>query len=209
MIFEGIARRVAGMGLPMLGQALLGPAGGVVANLVAGALGLETDEPEALERALITNPAAAERLAELQERNRHDIEVFAQQAAAQQVGTVNQTMQAEARSEHAWTRTWRPFWGFVTAIAFFITILGLVGFLFAIAISGEWGALSALPAIIQALMILYSVPGAILGVTAWHRGKMQRVRAGELPERGQGVLSMWRSMRSPDAVSGPNAVPSV
>lgn len=188
MDFSRLIRRLAGSGLPMLGQALAGPAGGVVANMIAGRLGLETEDPAMIEQAIAANPGRIADLQELQIEKRHELEIFAQQAATQAVSQVNETMRIEARAEDPWSRRWRPFWGFVSAVAFGVAILGVLVLAFSAAWSGEWGALGAIPPIVNALMILFGIPGAILGITAHHRGRMQRVQAGEIigdrPVRG-------------------------
>lgn len=199
MNFENLARRIAGMGLPLLGQALGGPAGRTVAAMIGGALGLETDDPAEIEAAIVADPARVDQLRELQARQSHEIEMFAQQAAAERVATVNETMRVEARSGDAWSRRWRPFWGFASAVAFVISILGVLGLAFSVAFSGEWQALNAIPPIVNAIMILFGIPGAILGITAHHRGVMQRIQAGEIPGQStRGILDMFSRVRRDD-----------
>ncbi|MEC7571952.1 MAG: hypothetical protein VX394_07850, partial [Pseudomonadota bacterium] len=60
MAFENLARRLAGEALPLLGQAVAGPAGATVATMIAGRLGLDSEDPDMIERALAADP---ERLA--------------------------------------------------------------------------------------------------------------------------------------------------
>lgn len=209
MNFSNLIRRVAGAGLPLLGQALAGPAGRTVAAMIGGALGLETDNPDEIEAALAADPDRLADLRELETRQRHDLEMFAEQAAAQAIETVNAQMGVEARAEDAWSRRWRPFWGFTSAAAFFVAIGGVLVLVFSIAWSGNWDALSAVPPIVNAFMILFTIPGAILGVTAWHRGKMQRIRAGEIgAEQGRGVFDMWRAVRRDDTPTPDVSVPT-
>lgn len=104
------------------------------------------------------------------ERIAADLEQGEQNLAA----VVNQTMQAEARSEHWMQWAWRPFWGFVSAIAFAFVclltcVLGYQGIL-----GGKPEAIAAIPQLVAAFATLFAIPGAILGVTAWHRGKQKR-----------------------------------
>jgi hypothetical protein len=89
-------------------------------------------------------------------------------------GVVNQTMQIESKSEHWPQYSWRPFWGFVSAVAFlavcvFCCILG-----YRAVMGSDPTALATIPQLISSFATLFAIPGAILGVTAWHRGKEKR-----------------------------------
>lgn len=87
---------------------------------------------------------------------------------------VNQTMQAEGRSEHWMQWAWRPLWGIISAFAFLLVVI-LCGVLAIIGIvAGKAEALVMIPQLVMAFTGLFSIPGAILGVTAWHRGKEKR-----------------------------------
>ena len=87
---------------------------------------------------------------------------------------VNQTMQIEAKAEHWPTYSWRPFWGFVSGTAFLL-VAGLCCFLGWQAVAEKQSeALAMIPQLVTAFAALFAIPGAILGVTAWHRGAMQR-----------------------------------
>ena len=87
---------------------------------------------------------------------------------------VNQTMQAEAKSEHWPQYSWRPAWGFISAIAFGF-VVGLCCYLgYKAGIGGDPTALLMVPQLVTAFATLFAIPGAILGVTAWHRGKQKR-----------------------------------
>lgn len=89
---------------------------------------------------------------------------------------VNQTMQTEAKSEHWPQYSWRPFWGFVSGGAFGF-VVGLCCYLgFKAVIGGNPQALAMVPQLVTAFSTLFAIPGAILGVTAWHRGKEKRER---------------------------------
>ena len=106
------------------------------------------------------------------------------EAETRRLESVNQTMQAESRSEHWPQYSWRPFWGFASAAAFFI-VTAFVCVLGWQAIQGRMPeALPVLPMLISSFATLFAIPGAILGVAAWHRGKQQRLAAGETPQLG-------------------------
>jgi len=93
------------------------------------------------------------------------------EAGTAQVVAVNQTMQAESKSEHWAQWAWRPFNGFAFGITLFCNY--------------------ALPALVNCLILPFfkethqpltsgTIPpeafmawGAMLGITAWHRGVMK------------------------------------
>jgi len=115
-------------------------------------------------------------------------------AEAAKLRAVNETMQAEARSEHWPQWLWRPLWGLTSALCFMVVCF-LVGWLVYQALTlGRMEALTAIPQVISAFAALFAIPGAILGVTAWHRGKKQRIQAGEQLEPGllNQVVSAFR-----------------
>lgn len=101
------------------------------------------------------------------------------QEETKRLQTVNATMQAETKIGDPWSAKWRPFWGFTSAVAFVLAIIGII-VLAAYAIStGKSDLLKEIPSLIFQLAALFSIPGAILGVASWHRGQMQRITAGK------------------------------
>jgi hypothetical protein len=98
---------------------------------------------------------ALEEIAARLEEGSNRVEIAALQA-------VNQTMQAESKSEHWMQWAWRPFVGFIFGITF-------VGVYFVLPLA------KIVPPEIPAnawLMI-----GAVLGVASWHRGAQKREQA--------------------------------
>ncbi|MFT6915619.1 MAG: hypothetical protein ACJAWL_001929 [Motiliproteus sp.] len=89
-------------------------------------------------------------------------------------------MRVEATSENWWSSAWRPFWGFVSATAFGIISIAITVFFAILAYKDPSEAIKTLPTFITSLAALFAIPGAILGVSAWHRGQAQRIRAGEV-----------------------------
>lgn len=96
----------------------------------------------------------------------------------QALTTVNTTMQAEANSA-GWSGKWRPFWGFVSAVAFGVAVLGLLVLAGLAIYKGKPEYLKVLPDLIFNLTLLFGIPGSILGVASWHRGVMQRRQTGD------------------------------
>lgn len=87
---------------------------------------------------------------------------------------VNRTMQAESKSEHWPQYSWRPFWGFISGIAFLFVAMLCCYLGYKAVVSGKTEILRMIPELVTAFAMLFSIPGAILGVTAWQRGKQKR-----------------------------------
>ena len=171
---------------PLLGTVIGGPGGSLVGSLVANVLGVE-DKPDSIAKALESvTPDQRAALIELQESNKHELAKLTLQKAISDneldtntISEVNQSIRIEAQQGHKWSGAWRPIWGFVSAGAFGIAVLGIL-ILAGIAIGNDNKELLAvIPQLIIQLAALFAIPGAILGVASWHRGKKQRIEAGE------------------------------
>lgn len=90
------------------------------------------------------------------------------------IASVNETIQAEAKSSNWWTSGWRPYWGFISGTAFLFVCILVCILAYKAVLGGVPEAMAMIPQVIGAFAALFAIPGAILGVTAWHRGKMQR-----------------------------------
>lgn len=189
---KGLVSNVA----PVLGNAIAPGFGGIATALISSALGVE-NEPEAMVAAIEgASPETIARLQEVESNNKAELEQLKIQREIKQIETdgkaieaVNTTIQVETKSEDKWTRRWRPFWGYISAAAFFISVLGIL-VLIAYAIgTKQISLIGEIPGIITALFTLFTIPGAILGVSAWHRGVKQRVEAGEQRPSGVSLTS--------------------
>ena len=163
MDWKDLASTVGKMA-PMLGTLLGGPAGSAIGGIVASALGAE-NTPTAVSQAMLTNPDAAVKLAQIEAdqsikfRELATDQAKAEIAAAMQaISEVNHTMRAEAAAEHWPTYTWRPFIGFVAGIM-------LLGVYFILPL-----AHIQVPAVPESAWLML---GGILGVASFFRGKMQ------------------------------------
>lgn len=88
---------------------------------------------------------------------------------------VNETMRAEASSEHWPTWSWRPFIGFVFGLNILFSVV-IVGSVYVMAMTGNDYAvksLAMLPDMLQALVALNGTALPILGIASWFRGRMQ------------------------------------
>lgn len=179
-----------------------GTAGAIttVAGMVASALGCEPT-PSAVQQAIAADPQAMVKLAELENAHQRDMAALAMQARANELAAdtarlaeVNATMRAEAASEKWWVSGWRPFWGFVSALTFAF-VASLVCWLAFDAVSARnQDALRMVPDLVSAMAMLFGIPGAILGVASWHRGKEKRIRAGEAGGGGGGLLGVLKGV---------------
>lgn len=180
----------------------------LVRNLVPGS-GLVMDIVKAAVKPTLSDGADIEayspvELANMAEKNAAIIENIKRIAADKEVAlakeesarieSVNQTMRIEAPG-HKWASMWRPYWGFVSGAAFFLVAIGFIGLLFYAVYKSNTDLINATPALIMAISALFSIPGAILGVSAWHRGKMQRINAGEDTSAPGGLVGLVNAFR--------------
>ncbi len=154
---------VVGKAAPILGTLLGGPAGAAIGGIVASALGADST-PDAVSQALAVNPDAAVKLRQIEADQRvklQELIVTAEQnrlaAETASVQAVNSTMQAEAKSDHWPTYSWRPF----------------IGFMFGSYVASMWllPLFGKMPVTISADLTL--AVGGILGIASWYRGRMQ------------------------------------
>jgi len=178
MNWKELGRKVVKIGAPLLGTALGGPGGGALGALVASAFGVDTDDPKELMKALERDPQALVKLKELEFRHKERLEEIALERVKievekelTQIRQVNETMRAEAKSEHWPQYSWRPFNGFMYAMA-------VVCIYFALPLAGK-----PIPSVPEWVWLGW---GAILGVTTWDRGKQKRAMAGD---KSDGVLT--------------------
>lgn len=171
MDWKSIGKDLVLKGLPLLGTALGGPGGGLVAGLVTEALGLDSGEPDAVVAAIQADPQAMINLKSLEYQHREKLAGLALDAAKletesamTQIKSVNATMQVEAASEHWPQYSWRPFNGFLFGIA-------VVLIYFILPLNGK-----PVPSVPEFIWLGW---GAILGVTTWDRGKAKRAAAGD------------------------------
>jgi len=103
----------------------------------------------------------------------NNFELGLEREYTQQMTIINQTMQAEAKSEHWAQWGWRPYWGFISGTAFlavciFVCYLGKAAIL-----TKDPNAIAMIPMAVGSFTTLFAVPGAILGITAWGRNKLK------------------------------------
>ncbi len=171
-----------------------GPVGvaGLAATKLAGALGLTDSSIDSVKTALdsTSGVTAAEWSAIVAAENEfklaaqklgyeHEEALCAQDI--EQLKLVNETIRTElvnSATEAWYQKSWRPACGYAVAIG---SLLGVVfsGILAFMAVFGNKPeALQVIPALASAFALILGVPGAAVGIAAWHRGMMQRNAAG-------------------------------
>jgi len=164
---------------PLLGAII--PGGGPILSLVASIFGGDADKPDELEALIKADPQAAVKLREIELNHKTELEKLVVAAEANRLASetariesVNATMRQEAISGDPWQRRWRPFWGYITGVAFFMQML-------VIFYAVIWKTTSAVAIItsMSSLSVFWAVPLAVLGVSAYQRGKEKRVALGE------------------------------
>lgn len=164
-----------GAAAPLLGTLIAGPAGTAVGTLIAAGLGV-TATPDAVKTALATDPDAAVKLAQIVSDGKTQLQALLVQAEQNRLAAdtsailaVNATMQAEDKSDHWPTYSWRPFVGFVFGIMF-----GGVYFVL---------PLAHLPVPVVPTEAWMAI-GGVLGVASFFRGKAQAASAAATDPRG-------------------------
>lgn len=171
---------------PILGTILGGPAGGAVGALIGTALGVESEPSKVLD-ALKDNPDAIIKIKELESNERVAFQKMLLESETnrlaeetKQIQAVNQTMQAEAQNsanENWWQKGWRPFNGYVVGLASLAAVLFTCYLFYQAIVQKDAAAISNVPALAMAITTILAVPGAAVGITAWHRGVLQREKA--------------------------------
>ncbi|MBU2549238.1 MAG: holin family protein [Proteobacteria bacterium] len=159
--------------------------GGQVIRTIARAVAGTSDDAEASAR-IEADPALQleyQKAVLIQAVDMARVEVDRLRAENEVLAQVNETMRAEAASKNWWTSGWRPYWGFVAGTAFGMVCLLCCVLAYMAIIGGKSEAMAMIPQVIGAFTALFGIPMAILGIASWHRGKMQRIQAGEQPVR--------------------------
>ena len=183
MDWNAIGKELAAIGLPLLGAVLPFPGGAALGSALASAIGQPGATPEAVLGALKQNQTAmtaAKAFESAQQttilKMQIDAEIAARTAESADIATVNATMQEESKnsSSEAWyQKAWRPANGFSVALGSFASVIAICYLFFQAIVEKDITALSVIPSLATAIATILAVPGAAVGIAAWHRGKMQ------------------------------------
>ena len=190
MDWSDLGKSIASMA-PLLGGALGGPGGAAIGSLISSAFGGSDEDPDGLVKLIQADPNAAIKLKELEYNNKVELEKLVIEGKSNelahetaQIQAVNATMQQEAVSGDAWQRRWRPFWGYISGTAFFMQIVAIIYIMIFKPLLA-----AGIIASIASLQVFWSVPLAVLGISAYQRGKEKRVALGETISPLMGLFS--------------------
>jgi hypothetical protein len=181
---------VLGTVAPWLNAGLTGGPVGVgmlAVSKIAGALGLSGNQtPDTLKAALSNMSLTPDQELALEKAD-NDFELQMTQAGYQniqaltkmdidQLAIVNATMIKElenADKETWYQKGWRPFCGFAVAAGSFVGVMACAVLFFKAIMDKDPTALTAIPGLATSMAMILSVPGAAVGIAAWHRGVAQ------------------------------------
>jgi len=179
MDWKELGRKIARYA-PELGAVFGGPGGaaiGTLASMVASAFGLKPEaEPEEIAAVIERDPQAAiNETNAIVEIRRLNVQLAIQQSQEEvaKMQAVNTTMQVESKSEHWPQWAWRPFWGFTSGTAFLSVCVFICYLSYKAVVMKDASAIGSIPLIIGAFTSLFSIAGAVLGITAWGRNKLK------------------------------------
>jgi hypothetical protein len=181
MDLKDFGEAIAKLGLPLLGAALPLPGGLALGTALAAQIGAPSGKPEDLLAALATNADAVNKAKQFENEHQEKMleltlnyEVESRKADSADLATVDATMQEELRNsdkESWYQKAWRPACGFSVALGSFAAV-AFVCYLFYVAIIGhDTTALPLVPQLASAVALILGVPGAAVGIAAWHRGR--------------------------------------
>lgn len=182
---KAIGEQIAKLGLPLLGAALPIPGGAAIMTALASHIGSPSSKPEDLLATLVSNPDAVLKAKQFEMTHQEtmlklqlDAEAASRTADSADIGQVNQTMREEGKSEHWIQWSWRPLNGYALALGSFALVIGVLVMAGVAVMNKDFATLNAIPTVVMAVTAALAVPGAVCGVTAWHRGVAQRIEAG-------------------------------
>lgn len=181
----GIA--IAKLGLPLLGAALPIPGGMAIGTALAGYIGSPTAKPEDILATISGNADALVKAKQFELTHQEtmlklqtDYEISQRQSDSADLVAVNTTMQEEAKqsaNENWWQTGWRPFNGYVVGSGSFVAVCYVCTLFYNAMTLKDAPTIATVVAMVPQLAFsvaaILGVPGAAVGITAWHRGKMQ------------------------------------
>lgn len=186
---------------PLLAGAIGGPAGAAV-SLIADAFGGDRNT-DALAERVAGDPDAALKLRQIENDHRAELARIAMQREANELAadtarieSVNKTMRAEAASCDPFTRRWRPMFGYVVCVSWFLQMTAI-----AVLMLTRPAAAAAVISSMAELTVLWGVALSVLGVSVAKRSQDKQVAAGLTPAPGiaGAVASMITRGRGKDA----------
>lgn len=178
---------LAKIGLPLLGAALPCPGGAALGAALASQIGAKSSDPADLLATLTGNAQALEQAKQFETTHVERMldlttqaEIAERKADSADLVAVNATMQQEAANaaaENWFQKGWRPFNGYIVGLASLVAVVAVcfpVGYAMMANPANIAVIIPQLPALAFNIGIILGVPGAAVGITAWHRGQLQR-----------------------------------
>jgi len=179
---------LVGKAAPLLGGLVGGKAGSAVGGMIASALGVEA-QPDAVAERLQADPEALAKVRQMELDNQAELTRLNLEAETNRLTEINKTMRAEAASDDAYVRRWRPTYGYVTCATWFIQMSALSAAIIAASFvypEQAGSIMTGLSALMGSLMARWAIALSVLGVNVSKRSQDKQVAAGQAP--GQGVL---------------------
>ena len=176
MDWKSLADDLLGLGLPLLGSAIAGPAGGVVGAMVGNALGVGDDvSPKnvrnALQRGDLKSNMAT--LRKLESDNRVQLKSLCVEET--KVLQTAKTQRMELASRDWYTRNMRPTFGYILALCLLMLVMG--GIYAVLWGPGDGGA--SYIDMLSAMSVFLTAAFAVLGVYVNGRSSEKRAEAGD------------------------------
>lgn len=161
---------------PMVGTLLGGAPGAAIGSLIASTLGVE-NTPQAVKEALENDPNAGEAIRQLQEKNRHQYEMMVLELQRINITEQAKTARAELKSNDRYISRWRPTFGYVLALSFFIWTSAFSYLLIKIINNPEGMAatVTAVSQLMGSLSLIWSLALGVLGINISKRSKDKEV----------------------------------
>ncbi|NVF15981.1 3TM-type holin [Vreelandella maris] len=165
-------------GAPLLGSLIGTPATGAAIGMIAKALGTDAN-PESITQMLESDPEANAKLQKLENEHQQTLTRMVLEAESVRLSEVNKTMRAEAASNDAYVRRWRPTFGYLTALAWVVQCMAIAWSI--VATPGQAGDVAQA---VTALTPMWGIALAMLGVNVSCRSRDKQVAAGQAPKAG-------------------------
>lgn len=179
--WKELGKTVAGLGLPILGGALGGPGGAALGGAIASAIGGDPTDPKDLVKMVKADPQAAVKLAEIEANTKVQLQqLITQQAIAEvqaesaNAAQINETMRAEMQTQDNFRGRWRPFFGYMMAGSWGLTVAAVVIVFVYVVIENPKDAsfvIKALGELMSSMGLMWSVALGVLGVNIRSRSQ--------------------------------------
>ncbi len=183
-----IRDKVVGLGLPILGNAILPGAGGAAGAMIAEVLGVD-QEPDAIVRAIDADPDAAIKLRQVEGQERVSLRRIAAEVTVAEMlerqnalSEINQTIRAELATDDRFKSSWRPMFGYVMAFAFgwLFAVVGVV--ILAAAFGRDMtNTVNVVASLTGTITTLFGIGLAVLGIQIRERSRDKQTLAGMQP----------------------------